>query len=919
MIDVEGNKNGGPVLTKLNGTPGDTTVFYDDRGYTTRNGVVIGTQNGLLCPTNPPVPPTPDHSLIGQVSSAQTFSGANCNGGAGTCFYRYWPDNGNANTDCSTAGMDGFGDSKALDLWAYEQTPTQISTLVINPRRVTAVVATTVTVPASTFPGSTVNGSFTFSSVGAADATNVTYAAVIGTPGNCPTNLAFAPGITFTYNTTTCAVTLTGLPTTLTSGTLLTFNFSYTAPASGTIPVNTTITASNAPTATASGTTVIIVSDVTTTVTVPPTAAGGSTVSGNINFGNSATATTTASGVTYAATIGTPGSCPAGVTFPSLPANVTATYNTTTCQLVLSGTGLPASLTPGQNFDIAFQYTGPASGTVPVSSAITTTTPESNTTNNTSNGATVFSPSVITLAKSGPSTAILGNAFTDTIGLGNAATVASGTTATVQDKLPTGVVANSVTPGTGVSAVNCGTLPSAAGATLTCTLTLTAGLPASSPNGTASFSISLTSSVSGTVINYASVDPTGGTTPPTSGPGCTPAASCGSAPTTIATPANITLAKSGPATATTGGTLVYTIALGNSGQTASGTSLTVADLLPAGVTFVSAAPGTDVASVNCAGTTSLSCALTLTAPLAAGASNGAATFTITAVAPASPGNIINYASVDPTGGNTPPGPGPGCTPATSCGSAPTTLNLPPDITLTKSGPATALAGGSLVYTIGLGNAGGIASGTTLTVADVLPTGVVFQSSASGTDVTTAACTGTTTLICTITLSAPLPAGAPNGTATFTITALAPATPGNIVNYASVDPTGGNTPPAPGPACTPATSCGSAPTLIMTPANITLVKSGPATATTNGNVTYTIALGNSGTLASGLTLTVADVLPAGMTYQSAAPGTNVASVACTGTSTLACTVTLTAPLAGTIGEWRRCIYDHGESARHCRFA
>jgi uncharacterized repeat protein (TIGR01451 family) len=897
IIDDEGNKNGGPTLTKLNGTVGNTTVFFDDRGYVTANGAAIGTKNGLLCPANPPIPPTPDHSLIGQSSSAQTFSGPNCNGGAGTCFYRYWPDNGNANNDCSATGNTGFGDAKALDLWSYEQTPTQTSVLIINPAPTVATVATTVTVPGSAFPNATVNGSFTFSNVSTVDATNVTYAAVIGTPGNCPTNVSFAPGITFTYNAATCVVTLTGLPTTLTAGTLLNFNFSYTAPASGSVPVNTTITASNAPTATASGTTVIIVSDVSTTITVPPSAAGGSTVSGTINFANSPTATATANGVTYAATIGTPGSCPAGVTFPTLPPSVTATYDTNTCQVTFSGTGLPATLAPGDSIDFGFQYTGPASGTVPVSSAITTTTPESSTANNTSSGSTTFTLPNITLAKSGPATAVQGVAFNDTISLGNSGSVTTNTTVTVSDVLPTGVTANSVAPGTNVTAVNCGVLPSAPGATLTCTVTLTAGLAAGAANGAATFTINLTATSTGTVTNYASVDPTGGTTPPTPGPACTPATSCGSAPTTIAAPANITLVKNGPATATTNGALAYTIALGNSGQTASGTTLTVADILPPGVTFVSAAAGTNVTSVNCTGTTSLVCTLTLTAPIAAGAANGAATFTINATAPATTGSITNYASVDPTGGNTPPAPGPGCTPATSCGSATTTINAPPNITLVKTGPATAVANGALVYTIALGNSGGVASGTTLTVSDVLPPGVTFVSAAAGADVASVNCVGTTTLTCTVNLTAALAAGAANGAAAFTINTTAPGTPGSITNYASVDPTGGNTPPAPGPACTPATSCGNATTTVNTPLNITLTKSGPATATANGNITYTIALGNSGTLASGTTLHVADVLPAGMTFQSAAAGTNVTSVACTGTTTLACTVTLTAPLPG----------------------
>ncbi|MHB8680218.1 MAG: hypothetical protein ACYC7G_10830, partial [Rudaea sp.] len=279
IIDDEGSANGGPVLTKLNGTPtGDHTVYYDDRGYKTSAGVSIGTPDGLLCPASPPVPPTPDHSLIGQDSSAQTFSGPNCNGGTGTCFYRYWPGNGNSNTDC--AATAGFGDAKALDLWAFQSTPVQSSTVVIN-------------------------------------------------------------------------------------------------------------------------------------------------------------------------------------------------------------------------------------------------------------------PSNLTLAKSAPASATLNTPFNYTIGIGNNSGAASGTSATVSDILPTGVIANSVAVGSGVSAVNCGTLPSAPGATLTCSVTLSAPLPGGSANGTAQFTINATATAYGVATNYASVDPSGGASPPTPGAGCTPATSCGSATTTVIAPPTI--------------------------------------------------------------------------------------------------------------------------------------------------------------------------------------------------------------------------------------------------------------------------------------------------------------------------------------------------------------------------------------------
>ncbi|MGB8716935.1 MAG: hypothetical protein WCD66_11335, partial [Rhodanobacteraceae bacterium] len=464
IIDTEGNANGGPTLTRLNGIGApDSTVFYDDRGYTTLNGQTVGTLNGLLCSSNPPVPPTPDHSLLGVDSSAST----------GGVYYRDWPGNGNSNSDCSSSA--GFGDAKAIDLWTYQQTPVETQTIVIVDSPSNAQVATSVNVPPTALPGATVNGSFSFQNVGTTTANGVTYTAVIGTPGNCPTGLAFGlvpPGVTFTYNASTCEVTLSNMPGTLNAGQSLDFNFSYTAPPSGQVPVTTTINSTD----------------------------GGS---------------------------------------------------------------------------------------------------------DSANGVTVISP---------------------------------------QD---------------------------------------------------------------------------------------------------------ITLAKTAPATVAANGALAYSIALGNNGGSPSAATLTVTDTLPTGVTYVGAAAGTNVNSVACSGTTTLTCTVNLTAVLAAGAPNGAATFTINTTAPATLGDITNYASVDHTGSNSPPPPGPACAPAASCGSATTTVKAPQNITLVKSGPATAVVNGSLVYTIGLGNSGGSPSATTLTVSDVLPAGVTYQSAAAGTNVTTVSCTGTTTLTCTV--------------------------------------------------------------------------------------------------------------------------------------------------------------------------
>src|SRR5205823_1144809 len=130
-----------------------------------------------------------------------------------------------------------------------------------------------------------------------------------------------------------------------------------------------------------------------------------------------------------------------------------------------------------------------------------------------------------------------------------------------------------------------------------------------------------------------------------------------------------------------------------------------------------------------------------------------------------------------------------------------------------------------------------------------------------------------------TLISGLAASAANGTAAFTITTTAPASAGAITNFAAVDPTGGASPATPGVACV-TTSCANAATSVNTPTNITMSKTAAATVLTNGTLTYTIGLGNSGTTLSGTSATVKDQLPTGMSATAAAAGAGVTSVNCT---------------------------------------
>lgn len=438
IIDAENNGNGatkaaatfggGPTITRLNGTnSGDKTVYFDDRGYITNSGTLVGVLNGTLCNTGTPAGPNPNVSLDG-VPSTLIY-------GASPSLYRWWVPgtyngNGNANADCaidSSSRPASWGDAKGLNLWTYYSTTPQTNTLYIDP--VTYDGATSVSAPTTATAGSTVQGAFTFANNGTGTATGVTYAMDIGT--GC------TPSITFNNlpsgaSAGSCSVVsgkgryiFTGMPASLTAGQAVVgatattpMTFSYTAPATGPVVVTTTIAISEADdyagnnSDTAS--TGIGANDVQTTVSVPATANAGDTVNGNFQFANYGASA--AVGWAYTAIIGSPGSCPSGVTLTSLPTGVTLNnYNTSTCATTF--TGLPTNLAAGQSFNFGFSYTAPSSGTVPVNTTVSATS-DANATNNASNGSTAIAPSTFTVSgtvfnDNGQPTGTAGNGLKD--------------------------------------------------------------------------------------------------------------------------------------------------------------------------------------------------------------------------------------------------------------------------------------------------------------------------------------------------------------------------------------------------------------------------------------------------------------------------------------------------------------------------
>jgi uncharacterized repeat protein (TIGR01451 family) len=114
LLDGENNFFGGPTIRMLNASNplGNTTAFYDDRGYITVDGTAVGTPGSVLCGINPPTIPFSD-----PINGFDTTTNQRAFGQA---------SGGNTNTKCTGS----FGDTKGLDLWTY--LPSSAATTALN-------------------------------------------------------------------------------------------------------------------------------------------------------------------------------------------------------------------------------------------------------------------------------------------------------------------------------------------------------------------------------------------------------------------------------------------------------------------------------------------------------------------------------------------------------------------------------------------------------------------------------------------------------------------------------------------------------------------------------------------------------------------------------------------------------------------
>jgi uncharacterized repeat protein (TIGR01451 family) len=319
--------------------------------------------------------------------------------------------------------------------------------------------------------------------------------------------------------------------------------------------------------------------------------------------------------------------------------------------------------------------------------------------------------------------------------------------------------------------------------------------------------------------------------------------------TSVVAQADLSITKSGPGGVIAGQNVVYTVTVTNNGPSQS-TGVTVSDPTPANLTFVSNSGG-------CTGPY----------PCSLGTLTSGQMVTITSTYSTSPtfaGNVTNTATVSSSGAADPNN-------ANDSSSKTTNVGAQADLSVVKTGPASATTGQNVTYTVVVHNAGP-SPAASVVVTDPTPVGIAFLSN-------TGACT--TAFPCNLgTLNA-----GQSATITSTYTIPPAYTAPQVNNTATVSSATND------PATADNTSTATTTVTGASGADLSITKSGPASVNPGQNIVYTIAVTNIGPLpATGVV--VSDATPAGLTFVSNSGGCTAAFPCSLGALTAGQTVTIT---------------------------
>ncbi|HET6794575.1 MAG TPA: DUF11 domain-containing protein, partial [Acidimicrobiales bacterium] len=311
----------------------------------------------------------------------------------------------------------------------------------------------------------------------------------------------------------------------------------------------------------------------------------------------------------------------------------------------------------------------------------------------------------------------------------------------------------------------------------------------------------------------------------------------------------------------------YTLTVTNNGpSTLTGGTTKVVDTLPAGFTYVSASAPSGW-SCSAAGAT-VTCNRTWsgTGSLASGA---AQSITLT-VKPTAAGAYVNSAAVSVDTSATPTYVDPVA--ANNQAADPTTVATDAtqyDLQLAMAGSAGFIPGQSGTYTVTASNGGPAPTGSPVTVADTLPTGVTFRSaSGTGWDCGGTA-PGASTVTCTY--GSALSPGASAGVLTLTVDVGTSVASGWVTDTATASSAGSGTDAYPG------NDTASVRTPVSS-ADLSVALSDGGSFPIGGTGSFTAAVTNSAASASAAQgVRLVDTLPSGLTYNPA--GTSGGGFAC----------------------------------------
>ncbi len=546
---------------------------------------------------------------------------------------------------------------------------------------------------------------------------------------------------------------------------------------------------------------------------------------------------------------------------------------------------LAAGLTPGQVVDLTFSVSVDATATAPIVNTATWTGPGCTTAGGCSSNqvtTTVTNGAAFSVVKSAPTSVVAGQAtpLTYTLTVKNTGPSASTGTLTVTDAAPgqTTLAAGTASCGslTG-STVSCSVVVSGS----TVTWTIGAGV-APGQSFTLTFGVDVASTASGSITNTAAWG----------GPGCaTTGVSCSSNQVTtgVSNGASFTVVGSStPATVSVGGTtpISYTLAVTNSGPSASTQPVTVTEALPTGAQQLDLVAGSQACPAISGGVT---CSVVVTG----------STITWTIGAGVAPGQVIDLKFQAGADANDSPGQvvqtatfaGPGCTGTCNSNGV---LNYISEMTVSlASNPANVTAGSGIpvIYTLSAtyDSPAGTASSGILTITATAPSGTVLDTSSPSCGTLSATVAPTcsvaydaTTGVITWTIGPGVAAGATLNV-TYEVN-VDPGTPNGttITNQANYTYSGDD--PSTNPTTTGVknnATFGPTVTKSATPASVLAGSTTP--------IVYTITATNGGASTSSSSLVIVDAVPTGTTYVAGSAtcgtltGTTTCSVVVTGTT------------------------------------